>query len=304
MTAFSATDASKKIMVIEDNSLTLNQLQDCLYDDGYQVIPCKHTAEAMALLDDITPDLIILDIIMPGIDGYQFCKWIRSHNRLRLVPIVFVTAKDNIEDKIEGLRIGGDDYITKPFAVEELLARIRVIIQRMDSFHELSMRDELTNAFNRRYFNERLEEEIHRVERSGRPFSIAFLDIDHFKEINDNYGHGTGDFVLEKFVQFLQSRLRKTDLVARIGGEEFVLLLPDINSGTAYLLVERLRKSLEETRFSCVDNGAAVDIGITVSAGISCCPEHGETSKDLISRADKAMYNAKNSGRNTIKIFE
>ncbi len=304
MTAFGPSDTSKKIMVIEDNCLTLNQLQDYLYDNGYGVIPCKHSAEAKMLLNEVTPDLIILDIIMPDLDGYEFCKWIKSHGRLKQVPIIFLTARANIEDKIAGLKIGGDDYITKPFAMQELLARVEVIIQRMASFHELSMRDELTNAFNRRYFNERLEEEIHRVKRTGRPFTLALLDVDFFKRVNDNYGHSAGDYVLVQFVRFLQNRLRKTDLVARVGGEEFVLLLSDTNSGKAFLLVERLRKTLEETKFPTSEDDGAEYISVTVSVGIACCPEHAESAKTLIELADKAMYNVKRSGRNAVKITQ
>lgn len=302
MTTFKYGKAGKTIMIIEDNCLTLNQLNDFFNQQGYNVVPCKYTSEATTLLNEAAPDLIVLDIIMPEVDGYDFCKWIRSHPRLKMIPIIFLTAKDSLEDKITGLKMGGDDYITKPFSLNELMARIEVIIQRMDSFHELSMRDDLTNAFNRRYFNERIEEEICRVKRTGRPFSIVVLDIDFFKRINDQYGHHVGDYVLVQLVRFLQSQLRRTDLIARLGGEEFVLLLSDTNSGKAFLLVERLRRALEDYAFNYVNQTENFNINITFSAGVSCCPEHGEVAAVLVELADKALYNAKSSGRNKIKI--
>ena len=248
------------------------------------------------------PDLIIVDIIMPDIDGYEFCKWVRSQPRLNMIPVIFVTALTSLEDKLTGLRVGGDDYITKPFEMKELLARIQVIIQRMESFHELSMRDELTNAFNRRYFNERLDEEVYRSGRTGRPFTIVMLDIDFFKQINDSYGHSVGDFALIQFVRFLKKHLRRSDLVARLGGEEFVLLLPDTSSGKAYLLVERLRKLLAGTTVHYNEKGVSADINFTVSAGLASCPEHGENAKMLLNLADKALYMVKSSGRNATKI--
>ena len=293
---------TSKIMIIEDNCITLNQLQDYLIDQGYRIIPCKQSETAQQLLGEVTPDLILLDIIMPNIDGYQFCKWLRSHSRLKRVPIVFLTALNSLEDKLEGFQMGGDDYITKPFEMEELLARVQAIIKRSKSYYEISMKDELTNAYNRRYLNERLGEEIHRVKRTGRPFSIVVLDIDFFKVINDSYGHYAGDAVLAQFVEFLQTRLRKSDLVARLGGDEFILLLPDTTSRKAYVLIERLRRSIELMDINIKEDGKDVILHITFSAGIACCSEHGDIADTLFTVADGALYSAKKSGRNATRI--
>lgn len=302
MTTYGSGQTRKNIMVIEDNCLTLNQIKDYLNENGYQVTACKYTIEATKLLHEEVPDLIIVDIMMPDIDGYEFCRWVRSQSRLRMVPVVFVTALTSLEDKLTGLRVGGDDYITKPFEMKELLARIQVIIQRMENFHELSMRDELTNAFNRRYFKERLEEEVYRSGRTGRPFTIVMLDIDFFKQINDSYGHSAGDFALIQFVQFLKRHLRRSDLAARLGGEEFVLLLPDTSSGKAYLLVERLRALLAGTTVHYNEKEVTADLNFTFSAGLASCPEHSENAQNLLDLADKALYMAKSSGRNAVKI--
>jgi diguanylate cyclase (GGDEF)-like protein len=294
--------SNKKIMIIDDNILTLNQVRDYFYDHGFMVIPCKSSEEAGILLVEAVPDLIILDIIMPDLDGYEFCKWIRDNKRLKHVPIVFLTARDTIDDKIAGLRIGGDDYVTKPFSMEELYIRVGNILRRMDNYHHLAMHDELTNAYNRRCLNERMEEEIYRVRRTGRPFSVVVIDVDNFKNINDGFGHPAGDFVLIEIVRFLQHHSRKTDLVARLGGEEFVLLLTDTTSGRAYLLMERLRKLLGKEVFQYNEQGTKASIRITVSSGIACCPEHNDNTEGLLALADKAMYAAKAVGRNTTKI--
>ncbi len=301
MNGLSLGKKTRRIMVIEDNNLTRNHIKEYLSEHGYSVIPCQNSAEALEFLDKITPDLIILDVIMPGTDGYEFCRWIRSQRRLKFVPIIFLTVMTRIEDKIAGLKMGADDYITKPFSLEELLARIEVILQKTEHFHNLTMRDELTNVFNRRYFTHRLEVEIHRVKRSGQPLSVVFVDIDYFKDINDNYGHFAGDFVLVEFTRFIQSHLRKNDLTARLGGDEFILLLPDTSSDHAYVLLERLRKLLESTSFRYEQNGKRADIQFTFSAGIACCPQDGDSAEKLLELADKALYLAKSLGKNHIK---
>ncbi len=302
MSLYRSGEGNRKIMVIEDNGITLSQIQDFLSAHGYLVIPCQDAGKATRILDEEIPDLIVVDVMMPEISGYDFCKWVRSQPRIKTIPLIFVTALSSLENKLTGLKIGGDDYLTKPFELKELLARIEVIIQRMKNFHELSMRDELTSAFNRRYFNERLEEEISRSKRTGRPFSIVLMDIDFFKQINDHHGHCVGDYVLVQFVDFLQNQLRKSDLVARLGGEEFVLLLPDTNSSKAYLLVEHLRKILAENTVHYDEYGVKADIQFTFSAGIACCAEHAAEAEILVALADRALYHAKSSGRNTTKI--
>ncbi|KNZ70670.1 response regulator receiver modulated diguanylate cyclase [Thermincola ferriacetica] len=295
-------ETKNHILIVEDNPLTANQLKSFLETVGYKVSLCLNAEQARNFLTEETPDLIILDIILPDTDGYELCRWIREETRLRLIPIIFVSAKDGLDDKVLGLQAGGDDYITKPFAMEELLARIEVILQRMRVFHELSMRDELTGSYNRRYFNERLTEEVHRVKRYGRPLTVAMIDIDHFKQVNDTYGHQVGDFVLTKLVEFLQNNLRKSDLVARFGGEEFVVLLTEIDADSAERLMERIRSALENATF--IYNREPlfekISVKITVSIGLASCPKDATDPERIISLADEALYIAKNTGRNRI----
>ncbi len=292
----------KQILIVDDNPLTLHRVAGFLEIRGYSVMICKDAVGAKNILFQTTPDLIILDIILPGEDGYQLCRWIRQEPRLRYIPIVFVTAKDELHDKIAGLQSGGDDYITKPFALEEIAVRIEVILQRMQVFHDLSMRDDLTGCYNRRYFNERLEEEINRSGRNNRPFSIAIMDIDFFKKTNDTYGHQVGDFVLVQLVRFMHYRLRKSDFLARLGGEEFVLLLPETSGENAFALLERLRQQLMEAIFPYHDPvlDDYIDIQITVSTGIATYPSDAGSGIVLFELADKALYTAKSTGRNAV----
>ena len=292
----------KHILIVDDNPLTLHRLGSFLKQQGYHITACKEPSETKDVLSVMMPDLIILDIILPEEDGYQLCKWIRQEPRLRYIPIIFVTARTDLCDKITGLKAGGDDYITKPFAPEEIAARIEVILQRMQVFHELSMRDDLTGTYNRRFFNERLSEEINRSGRNKRPFSIAVIDIDLFKNINDTYGHQVGDFILIQLVRFLQERLRRSDLVARLGGEEFVLLLPETTGNNAWLLTERLRQQLSETYFPYYEQVSRtyIDLQITVSAGIATFPDDTGSADALMELADKALYTAKAGGRNAV----
>lgn len=294
-------DHLKKILIIEDNRLTLSQLYDYLTSHSYSVIPCRTPSEAITHLEVLIPDLIILDVIMPEMDGYQLCRWVKSQPRLKLVPIVFLTVKNSVTDKVAGFRTGADDYITKPFEIEELLARIEVIIQRAEIFSRLSTRDDLTDAFNRRYFNERLDEEIYRARRTGDPFSIVILDIDGFKETNDSLGHNAGDYSLIQFVRLIKEQLRKNDILARFGGDEFVLLLPNTDSAKAASLMERIRTTLEEAVFNYNDNLLAANIKFTASAGIASYPEHAKTAEDLFAFADQALYRAKKDGKNAVK---
>lgn len=292
----------KQILIVDDNPLTLQRLADFLENQGYSVATCMGATEAKHHLFQSIPDLIILDIIMPEEDGYQLCRWIRQEPRLKYIPIIFVTAKTDLNDKIIGLQSGGDDYITKPFAPEEIAARIAGMLQRMQVFYDMSMRDDLTNAYNRRYFNERLEEEINRSGRNHRSFSIAVMDIDSFKSVNDTYGHQVGDYVLVQLVRFIQARLRKSDFVARFGGEEFVLLLPETPGANAFSLMERLRLQLMETVFPYHDQvtGDYKELHITVSAGIATCPDDAKSGANLLDLADKALYAAKSQGRNAV----
>ncbi len=297
-----ATPAKNHILIVEDNMLTTTQLKAFFEGEGFVVTICQNASETKAFLEMAVPDLIILDIILPEMDGYELCRQIRNEARLRLIPIIFLSAKTEIDDKILGLQAGGDDYLTKPFAPTELLARVEVILHRMHVFHEMSMRDELTGAYNRRYFNERLGEELHRARRNSRNITVAMIDIDHFKKVNDNYGHQVGDFVLQKLVGFLKNNLRRSDLVARFGGEEFVVLLTEIEPTTAELLFDRIRLALESETFVYTNEPLYKELAlkITVSIGIATFPGDAKEVDNLVMLADSALYQAKNSGRNRV----
>jgi len=291
-----------RILVIDDEERMCWALERALSHEGYQVSTATRGLQGIEMALETEPSTVILDLKIPDIDGIEVLRKLKS--TYPNIPVIMITAHGSIETAIEAMKIGATDYITKPFAEEELLARIQAILNRVNSYYSISMRDELTGAYNRRYLKERMDEEFYRVKRTGRPFSIVVLDIDLFKNINDIYGHYAGDSVLVEFVRFLQSRLRKSDLVARLGGDEFLVLLPDTTSGRAYFLVERLRQALEEIRFHHNKDGIAAENPVTISAGIACCPEHGDSAEILFTLADRALYDAKKSGRNATRIAE
>lgn len=253
-------------------------------------------------------DLVLCDVDMPGMDGFKFLAMIKTREELRDIPVIMLTGKENREDKIRGLELGASDYVTKPFDPGELVARVKVqlkIKSLQDSLKEsnqllleLSNTDPLTRLANRRHLMEMLDREFTRSIRSGSPLSLVMLDIDHFKKINDTYGHQVGDEILIDMATILRRHLREYDLAARYGGEEFSLVLPDADLDKAMQVAERLRKAVAQKRF----NAAKSALNITISLGVGCIPRPEiQSVDDLIRFADDALYKAKREGRNCIR---
>lgn len=292
----------KKILVVDDDPTVTGLVKEGLEEEGFKVAIANNTIEAEKYLELEQPDLIVLDIIMPlGEDGIEFCLKIRASQDLQVVPIIFLTKKVKLKDKLEGFATGADDYLCKPFRIEELLARIYAILNRVQVYHELVLRDELTKAYNRRFMQRRMLEEISRAKRSREKFSVAMIDIDYFKDINDNYGHVVGDQVLKELVNQLIENLRSSDVTCRFGGEEFVVILPDTANEEAHAVLERIRQIVASNPYNITDEGS---ISITISVGIATFPDDGSTWEELISSADKAMYRAKETGRNKVLMCE
>jgi diguanylate cyclase (GGDEF)-like protein len=256
-------------------------------------------------------DIILCDIEMPRIDGFKFLSMLKSRPELQDIPVLILTGMDDRDRKIKGLKQGASDYITKPFDPEELVARVKVhlkIKNLQDNLKrsnelllELSNTDHLTGLFNRRYMMESLEKEVHRSIRKDGNLSIILLDIDHFKCVNDTYGHLQGDAVLRKVSQLLLKELRSYDYAARYGGEEFVAILPDSTLKEAVFVAERIRMAIQETKFTDGLNG----LNLTVSQGVACFPHGGLTTVDgYIKLADDALYRAKNNGRNRVEFYD
>ncbi|MEW6486863.1 MAG: diguanylate cyclase [Thermodesulfobacteriota bacterium] len=257
------------------------------------------------------PDLILCDLVMPSVDGFKFLNLVRARPDLRDIPVILLTGRTEVGVKIRGLELGASDYVTKPFDPGELLARIKVQLKikalqdalraSNEQLRELSSVDPLTKLFNRRYFMQALEAEYARSARYGTPLAFLMLDIDHFKRLNDTYGHQAGDEVLRGLADLLRVRVRGTDVAGRYGGEEFCVLLPHTGLPGAAELAERIRAAVEGTPIEA----RGERLGITVSVGAAACPgPRVATADDLIRLADEALYEAKAAGRNRVATRE
>jgi diguanylate cyclase (GGDEF)-like protein len=257
------------------------------------------------------PDLILCDLVMPSVDGLKFLSMVRAREELRDIPVILVTGKTDVETKIRGLELGASDYVTKPFDGGELLARMKVQLKikalqdelrcSNELLRELSSTDALTRLFNRRHFMAVLGCEFDRTDRYGTPLSLVMLDIDHFKRLNDSYGHQVGDEALQGLGQLILAAVRSTDIAARYGGEEFCLLLPETDLDGAAEFAHRLRFAVEDKVLPV----GGQEVAMTVSLGVAACPHPAvESGDDLIRLADDALYRAKRAGRNRVIVSE
>ena len=255
------------------------------------------------------PDLILCDLVMPSVDGFKLLSLVRAHPKLRDVPVILLTGQTDVETKIRGLELGASDYVTKPFDAGELLARIKVHLKTKalqdalkrsnEELRKLSTLDPLTGLFNRRHFMAELEKEFRRAQRYDTPLSFVMIDIDHFKKLNDTYGHQAGDDVLRELGALLRREIRDTDVPGRYGGEEFCVLLPQTPVDGAAEFAERFRRAVEGHVFPAQGR----TLRITASLGVAWCPAEGvERAQDLIEKADGALYQAKREGRNRVVV--
>lgn len=289
-----------KILLIDDDITILKLLENAFTQEGYKVYICEDSASAMDTVAIARPAIIILDILMPKLSGYDILEKIKSKPEYSDMHIMFLSSKGDIDDKIKGIKSGADDYITKPFIIGELITRVEMIMRRSDNYREKLLKDCLTDAYSRYYFNLRIAEELERYRRNDTVFSIAFVDMDHFKFINDRYGHQTGDHVLKELVSHIAGSIRKCDSIYRYGGEEFVILMPDTTEEKAYMVIDRLRQEFGNDPISV----GGLALHVTFSAGIKQVYNKEVSVEQLISDADKAMYFAKKSGRNRVAIYD
>jgi diguanylate cyclase (GGDEF)-like protein len=293
-------DEKKTILVVDDDADSLRITNLTLVKAGYRVLSYVNAEDVRTAIKTERPDMMILDVMLPGMSGYDLCREIRKDKAFVFTPVIYVTTKGQIDDKITGLKTGADDYLTKPFEPEELVARVGAHIGRIELMKELSLKDGLTRAFNHRYFQERLQIELGRARRYGRALSLTIVDIDHFKRFNDTYGHQVGDVVLRRLVDVLHQQVRNVDVVCRYGGEEFVVIMPETPCGKALEVVNRIRETLARSTFKI--EGHEDDFKITVSAGIASFPGDAQSKDELIQKADRALYTAKKKGRNLVCI--
>ena len=338
------------ILVVDDHRPTRELLRALLGYKGHRVTLAENAEQGLALVHETGPDLVLADVVMPGMDGFAFLEAVRACAKCGETPVILMSASLD-EDRASALaRSGGAcDYLVKPIEPEALLERVQralgeapsaapappadeaeaprqlfvdSLVRKVEEIEALNrgleeqvqqrtrelndanarlreqaIRDPLTGLFNRRYLEETLPRELDRCAREGRPLALALLDLDHFKRVNDQHGHEAGDAVLRRFGEELQKAMRRSDIACRLGGEEFVLVLPGAESEAALRRVEALRARFAERIVVAAGRYA---LSVTLSAGLACFPGDGATGEALLRAADEAMYRAKQAGRNRV----
>ncbi len=307
-----------KILLADDTSTDLFILVSYLRKMGHEVISCEDGKQAFELFKLHQPDLVVLDVIMPEMDGHEVARKIRGLGD-QWVPIIFLSAKTRAEDIVAGIEAGGDDYLTKPVDQTVLIAKMHAM-QRISEMRkrllnmtleldqanrELSRLvnvDGLTGLASRRFLDQYLENEVHRLGRTHEPLTLIMADIDHFKAYNDHFGHIAGDECLKTVSATLQAQLhRPADFAARYGGEEFCIVLPETKTSGGILIAEKIRSALEKLN---LPQSPKIEGGfVTLSLGVAGCPPNKPcNSKELLKKADEALYMAKQAGRNQVKV--
>lgn len=301
------------ILIVDDNPQNLKILGNVLKENtDYTLAFAMNGEEALEYISKNRPDMILLDVMMPGIDGFEVCENLKKDPETEDIPVIFITAKSEPEDIVRGFRAGGVDYVTKPFSEAELLMRIRTHIELKKSRDLLELKNrELTEAYekiellaltdtltgipNRRNITNLMAKEVSRCKRNGGTFSMIMCDIDFFKKVNDTYGHDTGDYVLKEVAAIIQEQIRKQDVVARWGGEEFLIMLPETGINDATRVAEKLRSTLEDHKMKF--GGHSFSVTMTFGAAVFEADLGIEPS---IKKADDALYEGKQTGRNKV----
>lgn len=282
-----------KILIVDDSNMVRKTLRRHLAREDVELDEAVDGQDALGKAATFLPDLMVLDVMMPRLDGIEVAKRIKADPKLSHIYIIMLTAMREVQDEVKGLDSGADDYITKPFNPESLMARIHRGL-RVSKEKSAAIHDPLTGLGNRRAFDSALNHELARMKRTGGPVSLIMCDIDHFKKVNDALGHQTGDLVLKEMAEIIKTSCREMDVPARFGGEEFVILLPDTSLEGAALAAERLRAAVEAHAFPGAGH-------VTVSLGVAQTSEHPE---ELVNQSDQAMYAAKRGGRNRVSVAQ
>ena len=301
--------ANGQILMVESEDLLAGRLSEYLTEAGHEVQRVTNGAEALELGREPGLDLIMISLNLAGEDGLRLCSQFRSHDQTRHVPILLILDDADLARLAKGLELGVTDYLIRPIDQNELLARTRTQIRRRryhDKLHQmlensvsLAYTDALTGIYNRRYMDAHLDRKIMEVANTQKPVSVMIFDIDHFKRVNDNYGHASGDQVLKTVAQRVSGSIRDFDLLARYGGEEFVVIMPSTPADISLMVAERLCGMIANNPFEA--SGSESPLDITVSIGVATTTDPMVTADELLRRADAALYEAKNGGRNQVR---
>lgn len=287
------------VLVVEDSPLQMSIMLRYLEDQDMDIITATDGYEALKLARDSVPDLVLLDMVLPGMDGFEVCLQIKSSPATSEVPVMVITSLSDQEDKLKSLRYGADDFLSKPIDRRELLLKANTLLNRKKHLAALTnqvRRDPLTGLYNRRYMEYALKREVMDAVSSESPLSVIMLDVDHFKNYNDHNGHPAGDEVLKTISKILTATMRQNDIIVRYGGEEFLAILPKTGPEGAANVAEKVRRTIEEFSFPFEDSQPGGKL--TVSLGVACFPQHAVDGENLVDLADNALYKAKREGRN------
>jgi len=299
------SDQTKQlVLLVDDISKNLQILGTVLKSEDLTVAFATNGKKAIEYVQKKLPDLILLDIMMPEMDGYEVCKHLKEDTKTMHIPIIFITAMSDADDEYRGFELGGADYITKPFNPKLVRARVESQLRlkrKTDLLEKLSSIDGLTEIPNRRRFDEAVDNEWSRSRRAQSNISLVLIDIDFFKQYNDRYGHAAGDKCLQKVAKTLSNTVRRpADFVARYGGEEFVVILPEIDHESALLMANKLKESIFQLELP--HEASQVSQYVTISLGLATTiPKGDQNHENLLETADKYLYEAKSSGRNQVK---
>ncbi len=293
-----------KVLIIDDSQLVHAMLDDALADEDIENVHAFDAEEGYWYAKRTQPDAILLDVRMPGTSGFELCKMLKGDTETSQIPVIFLSSIQDSPNKVHGLDLGAMDFISKPFEEADLKARVRVALRiksLVDQLSSIGQVDALTGLRNRLYFDEQLSRQILAWKSHGGDLSLLMLDVDHFKKLNDNYGHLFGDRVLQGISRSIRNSLRASDVACRYGGEEIVVIMPQTDVAHATEIAERVRKSIANLTF----NHRGEVVNVTISGGVACTPGIASprmvAPHDLIHAADEALYKAKSEGRNQIR---
>ena len=297
-------DKRGSILVVDDSGFNTKYISVILSQE-YDLATANNGIDAIRQAIELNPDLILLDVVMPGMDGYEVCKILKSMDSTKEIPVLFITSMDELSSQTKGFEVGAIDYIVKPF--NEILLKMRIAnhmeLKRChDQLKLISHLDELTGLYNRRRFNEVMDNEWNRAMRAGGSLAAVMVDIDWFKSFNDLYGHLKGDECLRNIAGTLKTLARRSgDFICRYGGEEFVVVLPTLDTDHAFIVADAVCQGIYDRR---IQNMGSKYGHITVSCGVAAVvPEQGQKYESLLIQADEALYMAKHFGRNRVEVF-